>query len=102
MTTHINARGRFVFSILLYGIFCYESCRHNDSVQLPPPIFFIGMSALCYLFLYLTEHASSRLEEIVGTIGAYFFLMIAAVGVLAYAFGWQHVVLRDVIRKLFT
>jgi hypothetical protein len=94
-------RLRCGLSILFYGIFCLQSYVHRDSVRLPYSLFFFGMSALCVLFLYLLEHASNRSEEIVGTVGSYFFRIVGCVSVLVYLFGWQHVVPRDVVRRLF-
>jgi hypothetical protein len=92
---------RCILSIVLYGIFGLVSYRHHDSVQLPPLLYYLGMSALCYLFLYITEHSSSKGEERLGIIGSYFFLVIAALGSASYLFGWEHVVPRDVVHKLF-
>ena len=91
MTQIWTPRLRCALSILLYGVFCLQSYWHHDSVRLPYPLFFIGMSALCFLFLYLLEHADGRMEELVGNVGLYFFLVLAAMGVLMYLFGWQHV-----------
>jgi len=59
------------------------------------------MSAVCYLFFYITEHSSSKGETILGVIGSHFLLILAAIGDLSYIFGLEHFVPRDVVSKFF-
>jgi hypothetical protein len=65
-------RIRLILSIVLYGIFALDSFSHRDSVRLPFPVYFLGMSAVCYLFFYITEHSSSKGETILGVIGSHY------------------------------
>lgn len=97
----MSPRIRFVASVALWGIFCLETYFHHHSVRLPGWFFFLGMSAVSYMSLYITEKAETDSQERVGTITAYFFLLVAALGVLSYLFGVQDLPVRDVFRKLF-
>lgn len=96
-----SPRVRFILSVVLWGIFVLESYRHHDTVRLPPVPFFLGMVAILYLCLYVTENASDRGEEVVGSIGSHLFLVLGAMGSIAYLFGVEHIRLRDIAPKWF-
>ena len=101
MTTRLwTPRTRFALSIVLFGLFSLLSHLHHDTTRLHPIAFWLAMSAMCALCLYLTEHASDRFEQRVGIFASWFLLSIAALGAPTYLFGWQHVVPRDVLRTL--
>lgn len=75
----MTPRVRFLLSVALFAAYGYALHRSHARTKYPVVIMFLGLSAISYLCLYITEHASNDSEERVGVFTSYVFLFFCRV-----------------------